>query len=84
MSKRKANITPEDIGGYYQDTEGQIWQLEECETEPSATMKLVNAVLFEVKPISEFKDFIRLKPVVSRTKKVAEVKTRKTRSDTTA
>src|SRR3990167_3252646 len=81
MSKRKANITPADIGGYYQDPKGKIRQLFGCETEPTATMKMVGDNELETKPISEFKDFVRLKPVVPRTKKATEVKTRKTRSD---
>ena len=73
MSKRKTNITPEDIRGYYQDSEGRIRQLVACEYEPHATMKtIVDGVgLEETKPISGFKDFVRLKPVVPRTRKVA-------------
>src|SRR3990167_2076683 len=83
MSKRKTNITPEDIRGYYQDSEGRIRKLVACEYEPHATMKtIVDGVgLEETKPISGFKDFVRLKPVVPRTRKVAEIKTRETRSD---
>jgi len=81
MSKRKANITPADIGGYYQDPERRIRQLVECETEPHATMKMITDDMRETAPISEFKDFVRLKPVVPRMKKATEVKTRKTRSD---
>ena|SRR3990167_32259 len=82
MSKPRANITPEDIGGYYQDAKGEIWQLAGCEVEPHATMVRITDREPETKPISEFKDFVRLKPVVQRTRKVAETKpTRKTRSD---
>jgi len=67
MSKRKANITPEDLLEHYQDAKGEIWRLIECEIEPHATMKRVFDEVVETKPISEFKDFVRLQLVSPRT-----------------
>ena len=62
MTRKRANVTQADVGSLYLYN-GRVYRLTECATEPTATMLPIagNEELL-VKPISEFADFVRLKP----------------------
>ena len=62
MSKRKPNITVDDIGTYYQKG-GEVYLLEGFKPEPEVTMlKLSGGQEVIKKPLSHFTDFVRLNP----------------------
>ena len=62
MSKRKLNITVEDIGTYYQK-DGRVYLLAEFKPEPEVTMLSLSGGQEVIKkPLSHFTDFVRLKP----------------------
>ena len=60
--KRKANITPNDVNTFYIDDNENIYRLTRCDMEPLACMLSVSKGGLLEKPISEFANFIRLKP----------------------
>lgn len=75
MSKRKATIAPEFIGSYYVDADNKIYQLDSCEGEPSAIFVGSDGIKIN-KPISEFANLVRLKPVKELPKPVTPRKPR--------
>ncbi len=84
MSKRKSNITLEDVGGFYLNDE-KVYQLEEFKPEPQVTMlNFADSDKIEGS-LSSFADFVRLKPEKPRARKVekpvSETKSHKTRRD---
>lgn len=62
MTKKKPNITPADVDTLYIDSSEKVYRLISCESEPHATMSLIADGDVLEKPISEFANFIRLKP----------------------
>ena len=74
--KPRPNISPEDIGTFYQDGK-IIYELDDCGVEPSATMRQItgDAHAILTKPISQFANFVRLTP------ERVITKPRKTRKD---
>ena len=78
MTKRKANITPADVGNLYIDPNDEVYRLGECEVEPSAVMVNIISGIIVKRPLSGFTDLVRLKPEHPIIKPVAP---RKTRSD---
>lgn len=69
MSKRKANVNPELVGQVF--TQGMdLYRLVECGVEPDATFLNVTTGTSKKAPISDFKDFVLLKPVLPRKSRV--------------
>lgn len=65
MTKKKANVTPNDVGRLYIGDDGIVYRLTSCDIEPIAVMEIVGKEgkdLGLLRPISEFADFVRLKP----------------------
>lgn len=86
MTRRKANVRPDLVGELFvnqSEPEPRIpYRLVNCDTEPRALMaKVTETAVPNVPglPISEFKDYVLLKPVLPRVRK--PIKERKPRSD---
>lgn len=77
MTNKKANVTTADVDTLYIDGK-DVYRLIRCESEPHAVMELIADGSMWEKPISEFVNFVRLKPEHPIVKPVAP---RKTRSD---
>lgn len=63
VHKAKPNILKEDVGGYFTDKAGAIWELKEYQEAPQVVFTSHNNKLHQERgPLSGFKDFVRLVP----------------------